>query len=260
MAWGVSGCGWLGFGIQLAIAEAPAAIDLENLAGDKGCGIGEEQHGGGVEILWGCDASSVERLFGSDKVLDGRVLGGALGHGGIDEAWGDGVDADQIGGVAGGAAAGEAYDACLGGGVGMGGEVFWRGGRGEHAGEVQDDSGLFVIEPELDGGTVREKDGGKVEIEGFLPGLIGERMERAIAPGASRASGNVVEAVEVSVLFDCGLDRIGGGVGLGGIGGDDLGVGPQGGGCDGDVFVRSSDRDDMGSCSDDCFGGGEADA
>ncbi|MFM1945201.1 MAG: hypothetical protein RI897_4183 [Verrucomicrobiota bacterium] len=120
-------CVGLGFWVELSVTEAPAAVDLERLAGDEGGGIGEEENRGGVEVLRGSDAASVEGLFSLDEVLDGGVLGGALGHGCIDEAWGDGVQADIICGVAGGAASGEAEDAGFGGGVGVGGEVFWCG-------------------------------------------------------------------------------------------------------------------------------------
>ena len=72
------------------------AVNTQIGAGDPVAAIGEQEDGGGLEVLRGTETA--EQGTGHPGFLEVRVdLQEAVGHGGADVARAEGVDADAVG-------------------------------------------------------------------------------------------------------------------------------------------------------------------
>ena len=95
---------------------------------------------------------------------------------------------------------GEAHHGCLGGRVGMRREEVRGGGKAEYRTHVEDAATLALLAQLLHRGAVGVHQGGEIEIDGLLPTLVGEFVQRSVAPLAATAASDMVEAIELTEL------------------------------------------------------------
>src|SRR5437660_8404605 len=105
-----------------AFAHAPTAIHRQHDTRDE-AGLVTAQENSGVTAILGLAGSLAQRLLGAQEGADDRIPGGAGGHGSVDQAGSDDVDANPIRRIAGSGQPAHGDDAALGGGVGIGVEV-----------------------------------------------------------------------------------------------------------------------------------------
>ena len=225
------------------------AIDGEDDAGDP-VGIGEVEGGVG-DVVGG--AVSAEGLVVVEvlKLLVGEL---AVEVGG-DDAGGDGIDADVVGGEFDGEIPGQRGDTTLGGHGGAGGE----GGDavvGEDGTDV-DDGAVAMGSHVADGGLGEQVGAAEVTEVGveFMGGVVGEGF-------GCEGAGVVDEKVESAEAIDGVLDQLVGCLIAGDIGrgdGDSVGVGEPVGGA-AEFGFGSAVEDDAVASGDECVGDGEADA
>src|SRR5207248_7061821 len=84
----------------LPFAHPPAAVHGQDDAGDE-AGRVAAQEDGGVAAVLGPAGAGGQGLLGLEEGEDDRVVGRPGGHWRVDQARGEDVDADVVGGVAG---------------------------------------------------------------------------------------------------------------------------------------------------------------
>ena len=144
-------------------------------------------------------AHAAQRGRADDRLQ--RLLGDSLGHPGLGEPRGDGVDRDPLAGIFAGQGLGQADHARLGGRVVGLAEV---ADLAVHAGDVDHPApaALGHLVDELLG---HQEDAGEVGVDDLVPGLLGQFLERPVAVDA-RVVDQDVDAAEVAL--DLGAHRL----------------------------------------------------
>jgi len=189
-------------GLPVLLGEVEAGVGVDGLAGDE-VGLGQEDGDAGAFV------------DGAD-VAHGEAVGGEVGepgeHVGGDECGGDGVDGDAFFGEEIGVGAGEAEDACFGGGIVRTDDAAILSGDGGEIDNASPSFGAHVGERALRD----EKDGSEIDTDGLVPVGFGDLRGRKRAADAGVVDEDVdgaegffyfgEEAFDLAGFGDVGLD------------------------------------------------------
>ena len=142
------------FDRDLAVADAPAAVHSQDLAGCEAGFIRKEISRGGVEIGGLAHAPAVERLLRGKELHDLGIALGALRHRRRNRPGREDIEANVCEGVIGGGGFGEADDRRFGSGVGVRGEKMGRRRKAKNGTEVENGSACLLLEKLTNGGAV----------------------------------------------------------------------------------------------------------
>ena len=111
----------------------------------------------------------------------------------------------------------ETDDSRFGRGVSVRGEVRWRWGIREYAGEIEDRAARALREELANCRAVREKDRTKVQVERARPPFVGDFVNWPVSVAASAPTGDMIKRIKPAMSFDRGCDGAGCCIGMSGI-------------------------------------------
>ncbi len=156
---------------------APAAIDGDNLSGDKPAFAREKPYHGGIKVLRHSHSASIQGLLGFDERPDGVVALGALGHRGGHESGCDDIEADTVLGVSRCRRTREPDESGLRSGIRVGSKELRRWRKTQNRTAIENAAAAALEQKLSNSRAVRKKHGLQIQVLCELPSLFGQLMQ-----------------------------------------------------------------------------------